>query len=144
MYIPGWRRFLWRYIAGPAALIVCLALAFATGPRWDAHHGGGRAGTWTAAQVLCSHHGCGEVGDFRSADGTEHRDRVQMAGSESAPIGSARNAVDSGGDEVYPPGDPGWWHEPAGAAVAGIVAAAWLWTFPVRALRRRRAHQAPA
>jgi hypothetical protein len=29
-----------------------------------------------------------------------------------------------------------------GAAVAGIVVVVWLWTFPVRVIRRRRAHQA--
>lgn len=138
MYFPGWRQFWWRYVAGPGALIVCVALVFATGPRWAAHQGRGHLGTWTATQVLCSHNNCGEVGDFQSGDEAHHRDRVQMAGVKSAPIGSALAAVDSGGDEVYPPGDSGWWHDPLGAAVAGIVAVAWLWTFPVRVLRRRR------
>jgi hypothetical protein len=144
MYFPGRRQSWWRYVAGPAALVVCVGLAFATGPRWAAHQGRGRMGTWTVTQVLCSRQGCGEVGDFRSADGARNRNRVRMAGITDAPVGSARDAVDSGGDEVYPPGDPGWWHEPVGAAVAGIVVVAWLWTFPVRVLRRRRAQQVPA
>ncbi|WP_328719917.1 hypothetical protein OHT52_10750 [Streptomyces sp. NBC_00247] len=78
------------------------------------------------------------MGDFRPDDEAPVRHRVRMAGVDDAPAGSARAAVDSGGDEVYRPGDPGWWHQPAGAAAAGVVAVAWLWTVPVRVLRRRR------
>lgn len=133
------RQFWWRYMAGPAAVIACVGLAYSTGPVLAAHEGGGRLGAWTATQVLCSHNGCGEVGTFLSADGREHRDRVQLAGTRSAPVGSALAAVDSGGEEVYRPGAPGWWHNLVGAAAAGLVGAAWVWTFPVRVLRRRRA-----
>ena len=84
-----------------------------------------------------------EVGTFLSADGRDQRDRVQLAGTKSAPVGSALAAVDSGGEEVYRPGAPGWWHNLVGAAAAGLVGAAWAWTFPVRVLRRRRARARP-
>ncbi|KOV63436.1 hypothetical protein [Streptomyces sp. MMG1121] len=132
-------RMFWRGVVGPVALLLCAYLAYESGPVVAARDGDGRSGVWTADAVVCTHHGCAQAGDFLSADRTDHRAGVRLAGIGFVPAGGARAAVDSGGDEVYPPGWSGWWHYPVGAALVGVVVALWLWTFPVRVLLRRRA-----
>lgn len=134
----GEGRVIWRHVLGPCALFACVVLACSTGPALAAHLGHGHDGAWTATRVQCSHRGCQESGDFHSTDGTDNRAGIHLAATGTVPVGSTLAAVDSGGDEVYPPSFPGWWHYPAVAAVFGLVGGAWLWTVPLRSLRERR------
>ncbi|MEU9976268.1 hypothetical protein [Streptomyces sp. NPDC051014] len=139
MYFPGWRRFWWRYIAGPGAVVVFVALIVLTIPALSAHSGHGRRGHWTATNILCSRSGCSEIGTFSAAEGSDTRTRISMFASPNLEIGQAVPAVDTGGDEVYPPGGgDAWWHDLVGVIAAGLTCAGWLWTFPVRVLRQRR------
>ncbi|MER6540693.1 hypothetical protein ABT215_44530 [Streptomyces sp900105755] len=139
MYFPGWRSFWWRYIAGPGAVVVFVALITLMIPALSAHDGHGQRGGWTATNIPCSRSGCGEVGTFLSADGSDRRTRISMFGSPDLAIGQAVPAVDTGGDEVYPPGGgDAWWHDLIGVIVAGLAGIAWLWAFPIRVLRQRR------
>ncbi|MEV5786071.1 hypothetical protein AB0L42_34515 [Streptomyces sp. NPDC052287] len=142
MYFPGWRTFWWRYIAGPGAIVVFAALIALLIPALSAHEGNGRQGRWTATNILCGHNGCNEIGTFLSADGGDRRTGISMFGGPDLAIGQAAPAVDTGGDEVYPPGGgDAWWHDLIGVSAAGLAVAAWLWAFPIRVLRRRRLRQ---
>ncbi|MGY4928387.1 hypothetical protein [Streptomyces sp. 900105755] len=145
MYFPGWRRFWWRYIAGPGAVVVFVALTALMIPALSAHDGHGQHGRWTATDILCSHHGCNEVGTFLSANGSDRRTRISMSGSPDLAIGESVPAVDTGGDEIYPPGGgAAWWHDLIGVIAAGLAGAAWLWALPVRVLRQRRRNRTDA
>lgn len=136
---PGWRSFWWRYIAGPGAVVVFVALIALMIPALSAHDGHGQHGRWTATNILCSHNGCNEVGTFLSTDGSDRRTRISMFGSQDLAIGQAAPAVDTGGDEVYPlDGGDAWWHDLIGVIAAGLAGAVWLWAFPIRVLRQRR------
>jgi hypothetical protein len=109
-------------------------------PALSALDGHGRPGLWTATNILCSHNGCNEVGTFVSADGSEQRTRASLRGGSDPAIGQSIAAVEADGG-IYPSGGGGaWWHDLIGVIVAGLVGAAWVWTFPVRVLRRRLRH----
>lgn len=142
MYLEERRRIVWRHVIGPLALFTCVLLVYSTGSAFAAHQGHGHYGAWTATRLQCSHRGCQETGDFRSTDGTDNRAGVGLAATPTVPVGSTFAAVDSGGDEVYPPGFPGWWHNLVWAAALGLVGVAWLWTVPLRLLRQRGASRA--
>ncbi|MFJ3305363.1 hypothetical protein ACIPSA_20010 [Streptomyces sp. NPDC086549] len=138
MYFPAGWRFWWRYVAGPGAAIVFVSLLVSLGPALSARDGHGRPGRWTATNIRCNKRGCDEVGTFLSADGSDRRTRIKMAGRQDLATGQAVPAVDAGGDEVYPPGGGGfWWHDLMGVIAAGLVSAVWLWSFPLRVVRQR-------
>jgi hypothetical protein len=63
-----------------------------------------------------------------------------MNGNPSLKVGSRLPAVDAGGGEVYPlGGGHAWWAFTLATVFSAAVCALWTWTFPVRAIRRRRA-----
>jgi hypothetical protein len=135
----------WRYVLGPAMSVLMAVCIVFLGPAWSAHLGHGQTGTWTVARVACSSEGCKDIGNFVSADGSDARQGVSMNGVSSLGVGASLPAIDTGGDEVYPLGGGNAWLRYAiGTAVAAVFFAAWVWTVPVKGIRRRRAaHQPP-
>ncbi len=126
------------YRAGYVGTLVFCALQL--GPAWSAHLRHGQAGTWTVVRVACSSKGCNDIGNFASADGSDTRQGVSMDGASSLGVGASLAAVDGGGDGVYPlEGGSAWLRYTITALVLALVFAAWVWTFPVMVIRRRRA-----
>jgi hypothetical protein len=137
----------WRYFFGPAMLVVLVVCTLQLGPAWSAHLRHGQTGTWTVTRVACGSKGCNDIGNFVSADGSDARQGVSLDGASSLPVGASLPAVDAGDDgDVYPlGGGNAWLRYTIATAVLAVLCAAWVWTVPVRGIRRRRAaHQPPS
>jgi hypothetical protein len=132
---------LWRYIAGPAMWVLLVGCATQLGPAWSAHLGHGQTGTWTVTRVTCvKGKGCGDRGRFVSADGSDVRTDIPISGGSSLGVGSSLPALDTGGDEVYPPGGGyAWLAFTIVTPLLILLCAVWVWTFPLAVIRRRRA-----
>ena len=123
-------------------LVLC---ALQLGPAWSAHLRHGQAGTWTVVRVACSSKGCNDIGNFASADGADTRQGVSMDGASSLGAGTSLPAVDAGGDGVYPVGGgSAWLRYTIATPVLALLFTAWVWTFPVVVIRRRRAAGQPS
>jgi hypothetical protein len=135
----------WRYFFGPAMLVVLVVCTLQLGPAWSAHLRHGQAGTWTVTRVACGSKGCNDIGNFVSADGSDARPGVGLDGVSSLRVGASLPAIDSGGDDVYPlGGGNAWLRYTIATAVLVVLFTAWVWTVPVRGIRRRHAaHQSP-
>ncbi|MGW7003658.1 hypothetical protein ACWGCW_12715 [Streptomyces sp. NPDC054933] len=138
-------RFWWRYIAGPGMWIMLTICVTQLGPTWSAHQNHGRIGTWTVTKVACSKGSCNDVGRFVSADESDVRTKITISGGSSLGVGAGVTAVDTGGDNVYPPGGGrAWLTYTVATTLLVVLCAVWLWSFPVAVIRRRRAVRGPS
>jgi hypothetical protein len=108
------------------------------GPAVRAARADGQHGVFTARTVNCiqhpGHESCSWTGEFRSHDGTIHRDGVALYGSDRDALrpGTTTEAVDVGRpNQVYGPGGSREWVFTAllllaGAAILAFPYAGWL------------------
>ncbi len=138
----GQRIFVWAVL--PALILLFLVpAAVDVAPAWTAKFGHGARGTFTARSCQQSKGSCFWIGDFVSADGSDHRSGVGIDGGGITAAGQQVPAVDSGDRvDVYPVGGGADWFLTAFFLVLSLAALGlWVAKVPIAAVRRRSAAQ---
>ena len=139
--IENWRMkfFLWIGLPVIAAMGIMFG-AFDLVPAWQAHNGGGTAGTFTAEREDCGRRSCSFHGSWAAAEGGERRtDVILYDEPDSLRTGATIEAVDSGARKgVFATAGGSTYLLVTGFVVGGLAALVG-WVFVLRnAFRRRR------
>jgi len=145
--ISEWRMrfFLWVGLPVIAAMGIIFG-AFDLVPAWQAHGGGGTAGTFTAEREECGKRSCDFHGSWVAVDGSKGRDDVILYDEpDSLRTGQTTAAVDTGArNGVFATAGGSTYLLISGFVVAGVAALVG-WAFVIRnAFRRRSAAAVPA
>ena len=139
--IENWRMkfFLWIGLPVIAAMGMMFG-AFDLVPAWQAHNGGGTAGTFTAEREECGRRSCSFHGSWAATDGSDRRDDVILYDEPDAlRTGATVEAVDSGARKGVFATAGGKTYLLVSAFVIGGLAALVGWIFVIRnAIRDRR------
>jgi hypothetical protein len=133
------RVFLWIGLPVIAAMALLFG-SFDLLPAWQAHNGGGTAGTFTAQREECGRRSCTFHGSWAATDGSARRDDVILYDEpDSFGVGDTTGAVDTGARKgVFATAGGSTYLLITGFVVAGLAALVG-WIFVIRnALRRRR------
>lgn len=114
--------------------------AFDLKPAWQAHNGGGTAGTFTAEREGCGRRSCSFHGSWAATDGSDRRDDVILYDEPDAlRTGATIAAVDSGSRKGVFASAGGRTYLLVSAFVVAGLAALVGWIFVIRnAIRDRR------